>query len=96
MGDDDRRTADSLHLWVADGIRRAIAEGEAGAGERLPASLGSTMGVDEGTVRRALEILRREGLMELRPGLGMTVAVRDVGGRRAPDEEARARSAIHR
>jgi GntR family transcriptional regulator len=61
---------------VAAEIRRAIAEGEAKAGERLrPAKdLAAVLGVNTNTVLRALRLLRDEGLLEFRRGRGITVA----------------------
>lgn len=61
---------------VAGEIRRAIAEGEAGPGERLPPAkdLAAVLGVNANTVLRALRELRDEGLLEFRRGRGITVA----------------------
>jgi GntR family transcriptional regulator len=65
-----------LHDQVAAQIRRAIAEGEAGPGERLPLAgdLAAVLGVNKNTVLRALHVLREEGLLEFRRGRGITVA----------------------
>jgi GntR family transcriptional regulator len=65
-----------LHQQVAGEIRRAIAEGEARAGERLPPSkdLAAVLGVNANTVLRALRELRDDGLLEFRRGRGITVA----------------------
>src|SRR2546428_1563025 len=65
-----------LHEQVAGEIRRAIADGEAGPGERLPPArdLAAILGVNTNTVLRALRMLRDEGLLEFRPGRGITVA----------------------
>ena len=56
-------------------IRRAIADGEAGPGERLPLAkdLAAVLGVNKNTVLRALHVLREEGLLEFRRGRGITV-----------------------
>jgi len=72
----DRSDPASLHDQVAAQIRRAIADGEAGPGERLPLAkdLAAVLGVNKNTVLRALHILRDEGLLEFRRGLGITVA----------------------
>jgi GntR family transcriptional regulator len=66
----DRDEAVPLHGQVAAEIRRAIADGEAGPGERLAAVLG----VNKNTVLRALHILRDEGLLDFQRGRGITVA----------------------
>jgi GntR family transcriptional regulator len=65
-----------LHDQVAAQIRRAIAEGEAGPGDRLPLAkdIAAVLGVNKNTVLRALHVLREEGLLEFRRGRGITVA----------------------
>jgi GntR family transcriptional regulator len=65
-----------LHEQVAAQIRRAIAEGEAGPGERLPPArdLAAVLGVNTNTVLRALRTLREEGLLDFRRGRGVTVS----------------------
>jgi GntR family transcriptional regulator len=72
----DRSGPTALHDQVAAEIRRAIAEGEAGPGDRLPLAkdLAAILGVNKNTVLRALHILRDEGLLEFRRGRGITVA----------------------
>ena len=71
----DRSGPDPLHDQVAAQIRRAIADGEAGPGERLPLArdLAAVLGVNKNTVLRALHVLRDEGLLEFRRGRGITV-----------------------
>jgi GntR family transcriptional regulator len=61
---------------VASAIRRAIADGEANPGERLPPAfdLAAVLGVNRNTVLRALHTLREEGLLEFRRGRGVTVS----------------------
>ena len=64
-----------LYEQVAAAIRRAIAEGEARSGERLPPAkdLAAVLGVNANTVFRALRLLRDEGLVEFRRGRGVSV-----------------------
>jgi GntR family transcriptional regulator len=72
----DRTDPLALHDQVAAEIRRAIADGEAGPGERLPLAkdMAAIMGVNKNTVLRALRILRDEGLLDFQRGRGITVA----------------------
>ena len=72
----DRSGPAALHDQVAAQIRRAIAEGEAGPGERLPLAkdIAAVLGVNKNTVLRTLHQLRDEGLLEFRRGRGVTVA----------------------
>ena len=71
----DRDEPLELHEQVAGEIRRAIADGEAKPGERLPPAkdLAAVLGVNTNTVLRALRQLRDEGLLEFRRGRGITV-----------------------
>ena len=72
----DRSDTMALHDQVAAEIRRAIAEGEAGPGERLPLAkdIAAVLGVNKNTVLRALHILKDEGLLDFQRGRGITVA----------------------
>ena len=71
----DRRDPTDLYEQVAAEIRRAIADGEATPGERLPPAkdLAAVLGVNTNTVLRALRLLRDEGLLEFRRGRGISV-----------------------
>jgi GntR family transcriptional regulator len=79
----DRSEPMPLHDQVAAEIRRAIADGEAVPGERLPLvkDIAAVLGMNKNTVLRAMHILRDEGLLEFRRGRGITV----VG---APEQSA--------
>jgi GntR family transcriptional regulator len=76
LGSIDRSDPTPLHDQVAANIRRAIADGEAKPGERLPPArdLAAVMAVNTNTVLRALRALRDEGLLEFRRGLGVRVS----------------------
>jgi DNA-binding transcriptional regulator YhcF (GntR family) len=71
----DPSSSIALHEQVAAALRRAIADGEARPGERLPPArdLAAVLGVNTNTVLRALRTLRDEGLLEFRRGRGATV-----------------------
>lgn len=71
----DRSDPTPLHDQVAADIRRAIAEGEIGPGERFPPSvdLAAVLGVNRNTVLRALRILRDEGIVDFTRGRGVRV-----------------------
>jgi GntR family transcriptional regulator len=72
----NRDDAMELHEQVAAEIRRAIADGEAEPGDRLPPAkdFAAVLDVNRNTVLRAFRQLRDEGLLEFRRGRGVTVA----------------------
>jgi len=72
----DKADPTDLYEQVAREIRRAIADGEAKPGERLPLAkdLAAILDVNTNTVLRALRMLRDEGLLEFRRGRGISVA----------------------
>ncbi len=65
-----------IYSRVAAELRREIAEGVVGPGERLPPArdLAAVMGVNQNTMFRALRELRDEGILEFRRGRGISVA----------------------
>ena len=71
----DRDDPMALHDQVAASIRRAIAEGEIGPGERLPPAvdLAGVLGVNKNTVLRALHLLRDEGTVDFTRGRGVRI-----------------------
>lgn len=72
----ERSDSTAVFEQVAAEIRRAILDGEAKPGERLPPAkdLAAELGVNANTVLRSLRVLRDEGLLEFRRGRGVTVA----------------------
>jgi GntR family transcriptional regulator len=72
----DRSESTAVFEQVAGEIRRAILDGEAKAGERLPPAkdLAAELHVNTNTVLRALRVLRDEGLLEFRRGRGVSVS----------------------
>src|SRR5579863_2276116 len=75
MREVNRSESVALYEQVAAEIRRAIADGEAVPGERLPSAidLAQVIGVNKNTVTRALHILRDEGLLDFTRGRGIRV-----------------------
>ena len=72
----DRSDPALLHEQVAIELRRAISEGEAKPGERIPQAkdLAAVLGVNTNTVLKALRLLRDQGLLEIGRGRGIKVA----------------------
>lgn len=64
-----------LYMQVAEILREKITRGEYKVGELLPAErkLADTYQVGHDTIRDALAVLRREGLIVTRPGQGSLV-----------------------
>jgi GntR family transcriptional regulator len=65
---------------IADSLRREIREGHLSAGSVLPseATLSAAHGASRVTIRKALELLRDEGLLSSRQGAGWFVSVRPL------------------
>ena len=62
--------------WVAERLRKAILQGAYGHGRRMPAErqIAQALSVSRGTVREALKLLREDGVVERRVGIGTFVA----------------------
>lgn len=89
----DRSDPTLLHEQVAAAIRRAIADGEAAPGDRIPQArdLAAVLGVNRNTVLRALRLLRDEGLIEMGRGRAITV----TGNPELENLTTRTRELIH-
>ena len=85
---------------IADEIRSRLGSGELGAGRLLPSEseLSSDYSASRVTVRRALEVLRDEGLVDSRQGFGWFVAadpVRQALGRLGTIESQLESEGVH-
>lgn len=69
-----------IYLEIAESLRRMIGSGQFAEGQLLPseASLGERHGASRVTIRKALEVLRGEGLVESRQGFGWMVAAEPI------------------
>ncbi len=76
----DPSSAVPLFEQLAASLRASAVSGRLRAGERLPAAreLGDSLDINVHTVLRAYQLLRDEGLIELRRGRGATVTDRAV------------------
>lgn len=79
-----------VYLQIADHIRGAVAAGVYRSGEAIPSvrTLALDLTVNPNTVQRAFEELEREGLIEVRKGLGMFVSKNGVSAALAQSEQA--------
>jgi GntR family transcriptional regulator len=74
----DPSSAVPLFEQLAASVRIDAARGAIGAGERLPAArdVAASLDINVHTVLRAYQLLREEGLVDLRPGRGAVVTER--------------------
>lgn len=72
----DEASAQPIYAQIAGAVRRQVAAGEIRPGERLaPArDLAEDLDVNMHTVLRAYQVLRDEGLIELRRGRGAVIS----------------------
>lgn len=86
----DGQAPQSLAAQIAANVRRAVADGTLGEGDRLPtaAELADLLEVHTNTVLAAYRSLRDEGLLEFRRGRGVRVRA-GVASQAAVAEAAR-------
>jgi GntR family transcriptional regulator len=77
----DPASARPLFDQLAAQIRMAVVDGELHSGERLPAArdLAESLEINQHTVLHAYQVLRDEGLVELRRGRGAVITARATG-----------------
>lgn len=71
----DPQATEPIYAQLVREVRRAVAAGEVGVGDRLPAAreLARSLDINMHTVLRAYAELRDEGVIELRRGRGAVV-----------------------
>lgn len=80
-----------VYRQIADEVQRAVAVGVIRPGEALPATrqLAKDLRLNQNTVQHAYRTLAREGVVEMRRGLGAFVAAVPRDSRRATPAVAR-------
>jgi GntR family transcriptional regulator len=71
----DREGVRAPYLQLADILRERIASGEIPPGRRIPSQheLVAEFDLSRNTIRKALDVLKGEGLLETAPGRGLFV-----------------------
>jgi LacI family transcriptional regulator len=71
----DREARRPFYIQIYEGLRQEIQEEKFGKGEYLPSEkdLAQLFGVDRQTIRRSLDLLVNDGVVEKRPGVGTLV-----------------------
>lgn len=87
----DPTSSQPLFEQVAGSVRRALHEGELTSGDRLPPAreVAGSLQVNLHTVLRAYQLLRDEGLVDLRRGRGAVVTGADPAAQAAVRRAAR-------
>ncbi|MFP5069865.1 GntR family transcriptional regulator [Pseudonocardia nantongensis] len=83
---------------VAASVRRAVADGHAAPGDRLPPAreVAASLEINVHTVLRGYQQLRDEGLVDLRRGRGAVLTARATGERAELDRKAAELAALAR
>jgi len=87
----DRRGDRALYLQIADQLREQVVGGKLAPGSRLPSehALMADYGASRDTVRKAIGVLKGEGLLDSERGRGVTVRVQPPVQRKGSDRLAR-------
>ncbi|QLE70697.1 GntR family transcriptional regulator [Streptomyces rectiverticillatus] len=82
------------YLRIAAELRRRIADGELGPGDRVPSTrrIAEDFGVALATATKVLTTLRQEGLVQARPRVGTVVAAKGAAGPASAPAPAQAQS----
>jgi len=83
----DTTNPEAIYRQIAAQVRRAVAAGEVGPGDKLPSArdLAASLDVNMHTVRQAYAELQRDGLVDVRRGRGVTVLATAPGRAGAHD-----------
>ena len=89
---------DPIYRQLVDQVRRLTAGGQLAPGDELPSvrEVASNLAINPMTVSKAYGLLKAEGLLARRRGLGMVVAERPRGTRSAAERAALLRPTLER